>query len=509
MADDKKILLADPDNEVMTTLKGVLEDSGFDSIISHDGASALNKALSEMPSVIVLSVALPTIDGIKLSQILRSNPRTENIPVIFLSESDIYIPHFQRHRDSLFIKPVNVDEVAARIYSIFDKFEKTLEVSREGKLIEGDLSEISLPDLLQMFSMNKKEGRLCITRWKDKGDIWLQDGNVIDAAIGEVVGEKALFRLLTWKRGNFKFLPAKVNVPHKINRAADNLIMEGLRQYDEWELLKDKFPPMDARLKVLIDLSTLPKGLRPITQEIFLLLEFYPKVSDIIDRNTFPDYEVMRTIMTLLTKGIIGITQEKGGNEERPILPKEELLKLKERFASRMNYKSDKELGKVLIFSHDNDKIRYVINAINILPEFHIHKEFLKEMGLNQYLGVAGHLQINESIQVTFIVVPVSEIFSPLWRPLSNSMLCGLTILNGEVERWDEINKIAGYFEGRLGKLIAFAIPEGEASGAKVREIKEHMNRKNDVMLFPVVKNDAEGVRTMISTILHSVIGAL
>ena len=55
-------------------------------------------------------------------------------------------------------------------------------------------------------------------------------------------GEKALFRLLTWKSGSFKFLPSKVNVPHKINRSADNLIMEGLRQFDEWELLKDKFP---------------------------------------------------------------------------------------------------------------------------------------------------------------------------------------------------------------------------------------------------------------------------
>lgn len=508
MSDNKKILIADSDKKLTTSLKGVLKDKGYDAVISNDGATALNKALSEMPDMIVLSVALPTIDGIKLSQILRSNPRTESIPLIFLSDSDIYIPHFQRHRDSLFIKPANIDEVAARIYSIFDKAAKTRDVSREGKLIEGGLSEISLPDLLQMFSMNKKEGRLYLTKGKDKGDIWLQDGNIIDAAIGEVVGEKALFRLLTWKAGSFRFLPAKINVPHKINRATDNLIMEGLRQYDEWESLKDKFPPMDARLKVLIDPSTLPKGLRPITQEIFLLLEFYPKVSDVIDRNTFPDYEVMRTIMTLLTKGIIDITQEKG-QEERPILPKEDLLKLKERFASRMNYKLDKEFGKVLIFSHDNDRIRYVINAINILPEFYIHKDFLKGMGSNQYLGVAGHLQIGDNIQITFIAVPVSEIFSPLWRPLSNSMLGGLTILNGEAERWDEINKIAGYFQGGLGKPMAFAIPEGEASVDKVREVKEHLNRKNDVMLFPIVKNDAEGVRNMLSSLFRSVIGAL
>ena len=506
MSDNKKILIADSDKKVATALKGVLKDRGYEIVTSHDGATALNKALSDMPAVIVLSVVLPTVDGIKLSQILRSNPRTEAIPFIFLSESEVEIPHFQRHGDFLFIKPINVDEVAARIYSIVDKVEKT-EVSREDKLIEGGLSEIALPDLLQMFSMNKKDGHLYITKGNDNGDIWIREGNIIDAAIGDISGEKALFRLLTWKTGNFKFLPVKVTVQQKISRATDNLIMEGLRQYDEWESLKEKFPQMDARLKVLIDPSTLPKGLRPITQEIFLLLEFYPRVSDIIDRNTFPDYEVMRTIMTLLTKGIIGITKEKE-HGKRPILPKEDVLKLKERLAVLKNYKLDEEFGKVLIFSSDNDRIRHVINAINELPEFYIHKEFLKGMGSNQYLGVAGHLHISDNLQIAFIVVPLSEILSPLWRPLSNAMLCGLTILNGGTERWDDINKIANYFHGRLSRPMAFIVSEDEVSRDKVRELREHLAWKDDVMVFPVIKNDVEEVRNMLNSLFRSVIGA-
>ena len=508
MSDNKKILIADSDRKVTASLKDVLKDRGYEVIVSHDGAATLNKALSEMPAMIVLSVTIPTIDGIRLSQILRSNPRTEVIPFVFLSESDLQIPHFHRHKDSLFIKPVNIDEVAARIYSVFDKVEKTLEVSREGKIIEGALSEVSLPDLLQMFSMNRKDGRLSLAKDKERGEVWNRDGNIIDAAIGDIVGEKALFRLLTWKTGSFKFLPTKVNAPQKINRPTDNLIMEGLRQYDEWESLKEKFPPMDARLKVLIDPSTLPKGLRPITQEIFLLLEFHPKVSDILDRNTFPDYEVMRTIMTLLNKGIIGITKEKG-QASIPILPKEDILKLKERFNVRKNYKLDKGLGKVLIFSSDNDRVKYLINAINTLPEFYIHKDFLKGMGPNPYIGIAGHLHLSDSVEVAFIIVPMSEVFSPLWRPLSNDMLCGLTVLSGEADRWDEISKIVQYYRGRLGRPMAFVIPDGVMSQDKTREVQERLNLKNEIMLFPVVKKDAEGVYNMLNTLFRSVVGAL
>lgn len=508
MSDVKKILIADADKKLIPALRNALKARGYEVTASTDGAAILQKALSELPDMIVLSVKLPTIDGIKVSQILRANPRTEPIPIVFLSESDIQIELFQRHKDSLFIKPINADEVASRIYAFFDRVEKTKEVSREERVVEGSLSEISLPDLLQMFNMNKKEGVLSLANGKDKGEIFIQDGNIIEVIIGEISGEKALFRLLTWKKGSFQFSPSKVTVPQKINKPPDNLIMEGLRQYDEWESLKGSFPPMDARLKVLVESSTLPKGLRPITQEIFLLLEFYPKVSDIIDRNPFPDYEVMRTIMTLLAKGIIGITKEKG-QAERPILPKDDILKLKEKVAARKNYKLDKGIGKVLIFSSDNDRVKYLVNAINMLPDFYIHKDFLKGMGPTPYLGTAGHLQISDTIEVTFIIVPLSETFSPLWRPLSNGMLCGLTVLNGEADRWDEINKIVTYYHGRAGKPMAFAIMEGEVSRDKAREIQERLNLKNDVILFPVIKKDIEGVYNMLSSLFGSVIGAL
>lgn len=508
MSDNKKILIADSDKKVTSAMKSALKARGYDIAISHDGATALQKALSEMPGMIVLSLDLPTIDGIKLSQILHSNPRTEPIPFVFLSDSDIQIAHFQSHKDALFIKPVNVDEVAARIHSYFDRVEKTRRVSREGRMIEGSLSEISLPDLLQMFSMNRKDGKLSLASNKENGEIYILDGDIVDATVGEINGEKALFRLLTWKRGSFKFLPAKVTVSQKISRPTDNLIMEGLRQYDEWESLKDKFPPMDARLKVLIDPSTLPKGLRPITQEIFLLIEFYPRVSDIIDRNTFPDYEVMRTIMTLLNKGIIGITREKG-QEEKPILPKDDVLKLKEKLATHKNYKLDREFGKVLIFSSDNERVKYIVNAMNSIPEFYVHQDFLKGLGPNPYLGIAGHLQISDNIQINFIIVPLSDRFSPLWRPLSNSMLCGLTILNGEVEAWDELKKVSQYFHRKLGKPLAFVIPEEGSFEQKIEELRKRLDWKNDIMFYNVIEKDTEGVRSMLRNMLHSVIGAL
>lgn len=507
MPDNKRILIADTDKKVISALKGALNAKTYDISIEDDGAMALQKAFSEAPGAVILSVDLPTIDGVTISRILRANPRTESIPFIFLSESDIHIPHFQRHKDHLFIKPVNADEIASVIYVLFSRVEKSKEVSRGGRVIEGSLTEISLSDLLQIFSMNRKEGMLFLSNNKDTGEVYIKDGEILEATIGNISGEKALYRLLTWGKGNFKFLPTRITVDRKINKPADNLIMEGLRQLDEWESLKDTFPLMDARVEVLVDLSTLPKGLRPITQEILFLMEFYPKVSDIIDRNSFPDYEVMRTVMTLLNKGIIGITRKKV-QDVKPILQRDDVLKLKERLVLHKNYKLDAELGKVLIFSSDNSMIKNIINAMNSLPEFYMHQEFLKGMGAVPFLGTAGHLQIGDSIQINFIIAPLSDLFSPLWRPLSNSMLCGIAVLNGENERWDEIEKLYRHFHGNLHKPMAFIIPDGHVTEDKAREIKERLDLRGDIMLFPVMDKEIEA-HSMLSKLLHSVIGDL
>lgn len=508
MPENKKILLADPDKKITSALKEALKASGFDMIISHDGATALQKALSEAPAMIILSLALPTIDGIKLSQILHSNPRMESVPFIFLSDYEIQISHFQSHKDALFIKPVNVDEVVARVQSYFYRVDRTREVSREGRMIEGSLSDISLPDLLQMFSMNKKDGKLCLVNNKDKGDIYIRDGSIVDAILEDISGEKALFRLLTWGNGSFKFLPARVTVHQKINRPADNLIMEGLRQYDEWESLKDKFPPMDARLKVLVDPAALPKGLRPVTQEILFHLEFYPRLSDIIDRNTFPDYEVMRTIMTLLNKGIIGITKEME-QPEKPLLPKDDILKLRDRLAAKNKSKLDMELLKVLIFSSDNERAKYIINALNTLPEFHVHQDFLRGIGPNPYLGAAGSLQVSDSIQLNFIIVPLSDRFSPLWRPLSSSMLCGLSIISEEKESWADLKSISQYFHGKLAKPMVFINPDEEPSKERVENLRKYLDWGKEILPYTVQKKDTGGVRSMLNNMLHSVIGDL
>ena len=75
--------------------------------------------------------------------------------------------------------------------------------------VEGNLAQIALAELLQLFHVNRKTGMVELResggRRAAAGRIELLDGDVTQARIGSVEGEKALFRLLAWRRGSFAF----------------------------------------------------------------------------------------------------------------------------------------------------------------------------------------------------------------------------------------------------------------------------------------------------------------
>jgi two-component system, cell cycle response regulator DivK len=69
----------------MRLVEKFLRNSEFQLIWASDGASGLETALQELPTLILMDINLPHIDGLKLTRMLRDNPLTKNIPIIALT----------------------------------------------------------------------------------------------------------------------------------------------------------------------------------------------------------------------------------------------------------------------------------------------------------------------------------------------------------------------------------------------------------------------------------------
>lgn len=83
-----KVLIVDDSQINITLLKGNLKKMGLQSIPATDGKSALKLARSEKPDIILLDVMMPDMNGFEVCQKLKSDHRTNSIPVIFISAKD-------------------------------------------------------------------------------------------------------------------------------------------------------------------------------------------------------------------------------------------------------------------------------------------------------------------------------------------------------------------------------------------------------------------------------------
>lgn len=81
----KKILIAEDNVNAQSSLKDILEEFGFDVVVSSDGQESLEKAQLEKPDLILMDVMMPNMSGGDAVRVLKNKPETQNIPVIFLT----------------------------------------------------------------------------------------------------------------------------------------------------------------------------------------------------------------------------------------------------------------------------------------------------------------------------------------------------------------------------------------------------------------------------------------
>jgi CheY-like chemotaxis protein len=83
----KKALVVDDNNNNLTLEKDLLEVAGFQVFIAEDASSGINIALKENPDIILMDVRLPDMRGSEAAVLIRQNPLTNHIPIIFVTAS--------------------------------------------------------------------------------------------------------------------------------------------------------------------------------------------------------------------------------------------------------------------------------------------------------------------------------------------------------------------------------------------------------------------------------------
>ena len=175
----------------------------------------------------------------------------------------------------------------------------------QARTMSGSIEEVPLPDLLQLFGTSKKSGVLVIrTAEDDVGRIFMRKGIIYHANINDsddVPAMKAIYRMLTWDKGLFDLDPPDPRaLPNEVNVSVQEVLMEGMRQLDEFNQLKDSLPDIKARVVIMLPLVANLRDLKPEELDILQLIHNYGHIDMVLNKSTKTDLDTLQGVVKLM-----------------------------------------------------------------------------------------------------------------------------------------------------------------------------------------------------------------
>jgi len=196
------------------------------------------------------------------------------------------------------LKAVAAGRVTAR--------QKMSRVGDEPPRMSGSLEEIPLPDLLQLFGTSKKNGVLVLQTDTLEGRIHLTEGRVRFAMIegmDSVPPLKAVYRMLDWHQGQFALDPPDSRkFENTVDASAQEILMEGIRQQDEFNALRARLPALESSYRLNLPLEAKLRELSPVQLDVLQAVLNSASLDVVFDSVPNTDLETGQAILFLIQR---------------------------------------------------------------------------------------------------------------------------------------------------------------------------------------------------------------
>ncbi|HEX4825323.1 MAG TPA: response regulator [Candidatus Polarisedimenticolaceae bacterium] len=305
-----RLLAVDDNRLILRVIADFFTPRGF-TVVTAEGVAEAREAIDErLPDVIVSDILMPEIDGWEFFDGVRRDPRTAAIPFVFLTvegELPQRLRGLHLGADDYLTKPFAVEELHARLV-------KLVERRRGGgtadALLAGSVEHLAISDLLQILSLNGKDGLVQLSEGDLSGLIAFDRGRIVHAETGSCRGTKALFRMLGWTAARFRVLPRPASFTDaSITAPTAGILMDGLVALDEWVRFKELLPEDGTRLALAADARARlsGQGVNPVEFDVLARARIGATVAETIAESPHPDAQVAEAICTLLGRGVLEV----------------------------------------------------------------------------------------------------------------------------------------------------------------------------------------------------------
>jgi pSer/pThr/pTyr-binding forkhead associated (FHA) protein len=177
------------------------------------------------------------------------------------------------------------------------------------KSMAGSIEEIPLPDLLQLLSTSRKSGVLVVHSDRHVGKIFFRKGQIYFANLENqfnIGPRKAMTRMLSWAQGSFELEPPDESaVLEEMTDSTEGMLMESMRQLDEYRMLVEKLPELTSPIGVARPLKAKLRELSPEELDVFQAAMEVKTVGALFDQSALNDLEIAQKLGPLFEKGYL------------------------------------------------------------------------------------------------------------------------------------------------------------------------------------------------------------
>jgi two-component system alkaline phosphatase synthesis response regulator PhoP len=112
------VLIADDDEDILALVHRALSERGYEVLLARDGATALTTARERKPTLALLDIAMPALDGYEVTSALKNDPATKDIIVILItarSEASDVEKGYEAGADDYIMKPFTLKTLHSRV----------------------------------------------------------------------------------------------------------------------------------------------------------------------------------------------------------------------------------------------------------------------------------------------------------------------------------------------------------------------------------------------------------
>jgi len=230
MGTRNKVLLVDDDPALLETYRELLEHlpSRPEILTATSGPKAFARLEAEPFRLMICDFKMPRMDGLQVLSIVRRKfPKLRTVAMTALHDEQFRSRVYALGVDLFWHKPSNEQEI-----KLFLECLESLLGTEDDSGFRGIQSK-SLLDLVQLECLSQTSSVLRITNSSQTGKIWIQDGEVVDAEAGDLIGEDAFRRIFSWRGGGFDSLPAEPGRPRRITQSYSGLLLDSAQALDE------------------------------------------------------------------------------------------------------------------------------------------------------------------------------------------------------------------------------------------------------------------------------------